>query len=225
MEAATTRGVATEAESTAAVPLSPELVLVSPELREQALRELVLPHERNGVKRHSDLLHLARDRDELERSHPAPEPRLLRVAGVAVVRVAAFSVVFVLAVAGAAFGLTMAPDRTQPRLAVPADQSDARRAWRSTRQIKPSSLQRASPAIGTAVVHAGVSRQIVWDLDTLAVGSTLRLSKLKAAPLLAGRAVPLKLRASYISCGKRRWIAAGAGFALSCVLERTNPKR
>jgi hypothetical protein len=221
---AATRGPAQDAETTSG-PMSPELVLVSPQLRERALRELVLPHERNGVKGHSDLLDLVRDRDELEHTPPALEPPLLRVAGAAVVRVAAFSVVFVLAVAGAALGLTMAPDRTRPTLAVTADQSEGRRAWRSTRQIKPSSLQRAAPAIGTAVVHAGVPRQIVWDLDALAVGSTLRLSKRKAAPLLPGRAVPLKLRSSYISCGKRRWIAARADFALSCVLERPDPGR
>jgi hypothetical protein len=221
---AVTRVPAQDAENTFG-PWSPELVLVTPELRERALREHVLPHERNGVKRHSDLLYLVRDRDELEDTPPAPEPPLLRVAGVAAVRVAAYSVVFVLAVAGAALGLTMAPDRSHPTLVVTADQSAEQRAWRSTRQIKPSPLQSAAPAIGTAVVHAGVPRQIVWDLDALAVGSTLRLSKLKAAPLLPGRAVPLKLGSSFISCGKRRWIAAGAGFALSCVLERPDPGR
>jgi hypothetical protein len=229
MEAAMSRGLATEAESTAAVPLSPELVLVSPELRERALRELELPRERNGVKPHSDLLYLARERHESEHRHPAPEAPLLRVAGAAVVRVAALSVVFVLAVAGAAFGLTIAPDGTEPRLALPLSRSEGGepvgRAWRSTGEIKPSSFHSTSAAIGTAVVDAGVSRQIVWDLEALAVGSTLRLSKQKRAPLLPGRAVPLKLGSGYISCGPQRWIAAGADFALSCVQERPNRGR
>src|SRR5918992_2505760 len=50
MQQATTSGAATEAEQTVGEPRSPELVLVSPDLRERELRELTFPSESNGVK-------------------------------------------------------------------------------------------------------------------------------------------------------------------------------
>jgi hypothetical protein len=275
------RGAATEAETNIG-PLSPELVLVSPELREPALRELDLRHQRNGVKPHSDLLDLARaradDHDDVEHGRPTPEPTLLLVAGAAAVRAAVLAAVFVAAVAGAAFGLTIAPGETEPRLAMPANQDEAgrpvERAWRSRPEPRPARLQPAGRGIGTATVLEDMSRlserpagltshgQLVWNLDALvrdvfgnqpvcllagnqlssgacsaspqsrtayrttfigAEGSSLGLSKKQTAPLLQGRAIPLKLGASYISCGRQRWIAAGANFALSCARER--PKR
>jgi hypothetical protein len=225
---------ATQAEQTFGVPLSPELVLVSPELRELALRELALPHERNGVKPQSDLLNLARSRAV----EPHPAPSLVRVAGAATVRAAVFAAVFVTAVAGVALGLTLAPGETEPRLAPPDTGPETpppvERAWRPPGQARPARVQPASRGIGTAAVHDSVSRpssspagltrdrQPVWSLDALAraTGSELSLSKRKQPPLLRDRAVPLRLRESYISCGRQRWIAVGARWMLSCEQER-----
>jgi hypothetical protein len=81
-------GLATEPDQTVGLPLSPELVLISPELREFALREVRLPYERNGVKPQLDLLDLARDRaqDGPARAEAALEPPFLRAAAVAAVR-------------------------------------------------------------------------------------------------------------------------------------------
>lgn len=181
-------------------PLSPELVLVSPELRELALRELDLPYQPNGAKphAHADLLNLARNRDvdrELESGRPAEEPPLLRVAGAAAVRAAVLAALFVVAVAGAAFGLTVADGKTEPKLAMPENRSEARqpvqRAWRSAPEPRPDPLHPASRGIGTAAVYGGSSLerrsapatarsrrsrspvgltshgQLVWNLDAL----------------------------------------------------------
>lgn len=161
---------ATEVEKTAGEPLSPELVLVSPDLRERALRELTFPHERNGTGPPAvHLLELAREQPE-ERDHV--EVSLLRTAGDVVLHVAGIAVLFVLVVAGAAFGLTIAPGETEPRFAT-----------------SPAPSRPSSPAIGTAAVSGSVSvderaggvdrwrrsfplrlttyGQLVWNLDAL----------------------------------------------------------
>jgi hypothetical protein len=227
MEAAMTWAAATEAERTAGEPLSPELVLVSPDLRERALRELTFPHERNGAGPPAvRLLELARDHhpqtdDEVEVS-------LLRAAGDALLHVAALGVVLVLVVAGMAFGLTIGPEEPRPELA-----------------SRPA-LHPASPGIGTAVAGGDVSveRQpgrapdrwrrspgpigltregqlVVIGAD----GSSFRLSRRSTAPSLRAHAVPLRLRDGYISCGRHRWVAAGANGALSCERETARPGR
>jgi hypothetical protein len=167
-------GAATEAEQTLDEPLSPELVLVSPDLRERALRELKLPRESHGVKpqplapvRLSDFI-----RDDAQA--PDEDVSILRATGDAVVHVAAFAAVFLLVVAGAAFGLTIAPGEIEPKLA--------------SRGAAPHP---APPGIGTAVVRSDVSPerqpgrahdpgrqspsrvgltaqgQLVWNLDAL----------------------------------------------------------
>jgi hypothetical protein len=163
---------ATEAVKTSDVPLSPELVLVSPDLRERALRELTLPRERNGTKPHP--LRLGELSRLLAEEPEEADVSLLRVAGDAIVHVALLAVLFVLVVAGAAFGLTIAPGETEPELATRAP-----------------SVRAAAPEIGTAVVQGGVSierqpgraddpwrhspgpvgltphGQLVWNLDAL----------------------------------------------------------
>jgi hypothetical protein len=267
MEAAMTRGVATEAEKTVEVPLSPELVLVSPDLRERALRELTVPHEGNGTKPHPlRLLDFAR----LYSEEPQEvEVSLLRAAGDAIVHVAVLAALFVMVVTGAAFALTIAPGETEPELAK-----------------RPPSPRSAAPGIGTAVVQSDVSverqpgraldpwrhspgpvglttqGQLVWNLDALvrdvfgsrgacvlwapnqlslvpcsavpggavyrttftgADGSGFRLSNRSTPPALRGHAVPLKVRTSYVSCGRGRWVAATGGRALSCERERSRP--
>jgi hypothetical protein len=270
MEPAMTWGVATEAETTVEVPLSPELVLVSPDLRERALRELTLPHESNGTRPHPLLL---RDFARLHAAEPEEiEVSLLRGAGEAIVQVAVFAALFVLVVAGAAFGLTIAPGETEPELA-----------------SRPASLRPDAPGIGTAAVHGDVSverqqgrvrdpwrhspgpiglttqGQLVWNLDALVrdvfgsrpacllyapnqlsvvacsaspPGGTayrttftgvdrsgFRLSNRSTPPTLRAYAVPLKLRTSYLSCGRGRWVAATANRALSCERELSRPER
>jgi hypothetical protein len=170
MEAAMTWEAATEAEKVDE-PLSPELVLVSPDLRERALAELTLPHERNGARQPAlRLLQLARDEPE-ERDDV--EVSLLRTARDAVLHVGALAVLLVLVIAGAAFGLTIAPGETEPRFAPP-----------------PVTPQPTSPAIATAAVSPRLSvaarpggtvdswrrnppvrlttyGQLVWNLDAL----------------------------------------------------------
>jgi hypothetical protein len=138
MEAAMTLRAATEVEMTAGEPLSPELVLVSPDLRERALRELTLPHERSGTGPPAvRLVELAREEPE-ERDDV--EVSLLRTAGEAARHVAALAVVFVLFVAGAAFGLTIAPGEAEPRFAT-----------------SPAPMRPGSPAIGTPAVSGDVT--------------------------------------------------------------------
>jgi hypothetical protein len=264
-----TGGVATEAEKTNDVPLSPELVLVSPDLRERALRELTLPHESNGAKPHPFRL-LDFPRVHVEEPEDM-DVSLLRTAGDAIVHVALLAALFVLVVAGAAFGLTIAPGETEPELAK-----------------RPAPLPSAAPVIGTAVVQGDVSverqpgrahdpwrpspgpvglttqGQLVWNLDALvrdvfgsratcllpatnqlsvvacsasppggtayrttfagAEGSGFRLSNRSRPPALRAPAVPLKLRTSYVSCGRERWIAATAIRALSCERELSRPE-
>lgn len=133
-----TRGAATEVETTAGEALSPELVLVSPDLRERALRELTLPHERNAAGRPAVRLpELARDHAE---DPDDVEVSLLRATGDAVLHVAVLAALFVLVVAGAAFGLTVAPGEPEPRFA-----------------NRPAPPHPISPAIGTAAVQGDVS--------------------------------------------------------------------
>jgi hypothetical protein len=219
-------------------------VLVSPELRELALREISLPHERNGLKPQLDLLELARERpreeDQGEHAGPARERPFLYAAAAAVLRSAVVAASFVVVVAAAAFGLTIAPPEKAPRLAPPVGQSEARqplepveRAWRSAPEPKPPSPAAAPRGIGTAALHGraepaqttGVAPRglLIRNLDALAAGSELRLRKQQTPPILRGGAVPLKLRASYISCGRKRWIAAGRDWALKC--EQELPRR
>jgi hypothetical protein len=238
-------GLSTEPDETLGLPLSPELVLVSPELRELALREISLPHERNGVKPQLDLLDLARERapaeDEGEDAGPARERPFLYAAAAAVLRSAVVAASFVVVVAAAAFGLTIAPSETAPRLAPPVNQTEARqplepaeRAWRSTPEPKSPSPGAAPRGIGTAALHGRPERAqrttgptprglLIRNLKALAEGSQLRLRKQRTPPLLRRGAVPLKLRANYISCGRKRWIAAGRDSALTC--EQELPKR
>ena len=204
---AATRGPAQDAETTFG-PWSPELVLVSPELREPALRALELPHERNGVTPSSS------ERVGDESGAPAREPSILRAAAVATVRAAALAAALVMAVAAAAFGLTVAPDGTEPRL-TPRVQSETQPAS-SAPLVQP-----VTPSIGTAVASphpnaAALSRPTV---------DRLRLVGRKRAPPLGGRAAALKVGASYISCGGGRWIAAGADGTLSCQRERQKRRR
>jgi hypothetical protein len=235
MELAPT-GFLTEPDATVGLPLSPELVLVSPELRELALREIRLPHERNGVKPQLDLLDLARDRaqDGAAGAEVPLEPPFLRAAAVAAVRSAVVAASFIVVVAAAAFGLTIAPPEAEPRLAGPVDGSEPRppaeRAWRSAPEPKPPSRGAAPRGIGTAALHGRPERTqrpttltprglLIRNLNELAEGSQLRLSKRRTPPVLRGGAVPLKLRANYISCGRKRWIAAGRDWALTCEQE------
>jgi hypothetical protein len=162
-----TLGAATDSETTAPDPLSPELVLVSPDLRERALRELAHPHEPNGARPPAlRLVELARDQadepDDVEVS-------LLRAASDAIRHVAVLAVLFVLVVAGAATGLTLAPGEPAPRLAT-----------------GPAPPRPVSPAIGTAAFSGGgrtvhgvdhwrrslpvrltTYGQLVWNLDAL----------------------------------------------------------
>jgi hypothetical protein len=204
---------ATEVEKTAGEPLSPELVLVSPDLRERALRELTFPREGNGTGSPAvRLLELAREQPE-ERDYV--EVSLLRTAGDVALHVAGIAVLFVLVVAGAAFGLTIAPGETEPRFAT-----------------SPTPPRPSSPAIGTAAVSGSVSvderaggvdrwrrsfpprlttyGQLVWNLTA-------------TAPRLRGRALPLSLGGKYGSCGPHRWVAATANRAFSCTWERPKP--
>lgn len=165
-----TWGAATDEEKKTGEPLSPELVLVSPDLRERALAELTLPHERNGARQPAlRLLELAREEPE-ERD---VEVSLLRTARDAVLHVAGMAVLLVLVIAGTAFGLTIAPRETEPRFA--------------TTLAAP---QPTSPSIATAAVSGhvpGSARpggtldswrrsppvrlttygQLVWNLDAL----------------------------------------------------------
>jgi hypothetical protein len=204
---AATRGAAEDAETTFG-PWSPELVLVSPELRESALRALALPHERNGVI--PSPLKPAEDRSgALER-----EPSILRAAAVAAIRTAVLSGALVMAVAAAAFGLTVAPDGTEPKLAP-----------RFPGEAQPESfapvVQPVTPSIGTAVATHE-------PIPTTSRGPTvdrLRLVRMKRAPTLRRRAAALKVGASYVSCGGERWIAAAADGTLSCRRERQKPRR
>lgn len=160
-----TNVAAAEAE-TYSGPFSPELVLVTPELRELALQKLVLPGEPNGVKAHSDLLRLARERDDLNREREAKEPSLLRVAADAALRTSVMAVAFLLAVGGTSFGLTIAADGDQPRLVTAA---------------KPPARFAVSPAVGTAAVYLPVLRsndRAAGSRDHWRAGSLeLRLSK------------------------------------------------
>jgi hypothetical protein len=241
MQAAST-GLPTEPEHIDRLPLSPELVLVSPDLRELALREISLPHERNGVKPQLDLLELARERpreeDEGEHAGPARERPFLYAAAAAVLRSAVVAASFVVVVAAAAFGLTIAPPEKAPRLAPPVTQTEAglpaERAWRSAPEPKPPSPGAAPRGIGTAALHGRPERAqrtvdvtprglLIRNLNALAEGSQLRLSKRRTPPVLRGGAVPLKLGANYISCGRKSWIAAGRDWALAC--EQELPKR
>jgi hypothetical protein len=160
-------GAATDAESTAGEPLSPELVLVSPDLRERALRELAYPQEPNEAR--PPALRLV----ELASDHPDEpddiEVSLLRTAADAIRHVAVLAVLFVLVVAAAATALTFAPGEPAPRFAT-----------------GPAPPRPVSPAIGTAAISAGgrtahsVDRwrrslpvrlttygQLVWNLDAL----------------------------------------------------------
>jgi hypothetical protein len=219
MEAAMTWAAATDAEETAREPLSPELVLVSPDLRERALRELTFPHERNRARPPQlRVLELARDHPEDPEEEQAS---LLRAAGAAVLNFTAVAVLLVLIVAGTAVGLTVVGGQAEPELA-----------------SRPAAVPPASQGIGSAVVDDAAvvepqpgrapdrwrrSPGPVWNLDALvrdAFGSRpLRLIERTSAPRLRALAVPLMLRESYISCGEKRWVAAEDG-ALSCVRER-----
>lgn len=170
---ATMRGAGTEAEQTVE-PLSPELVLVSPDLRERALRELALPRESNEVKPHPVAPLRVSDFIRDDAQEPDEDVSILRATGDAVVHVAVFAALFLLVVAGAAFGLTIAPGEIEPELA-------SRRA----------PAHPAPPGIGSAVVQSDVSverqpglarspgrqspspvgltaqGQLVWNLDAL----------------------------------------------------------
>lgn len=130
--------VAAAEAATYSGPFSPELVLVTPELRELALQKVGLPGERNGNMAHSDLLRLARERDDLDRVRETREPSLLRVAADAALRTSVMAIAFLLAVGGTSFGLTIAADDDQPRLVTPA---------------KPPARSPVSPAVGTAAVY------------------------------------------------------------------------
>jgi hypothetical protein len=238
-------GLATEPDETVGLPLSPELVLVSPELREFALREVRLPYERNGVKPQLDLLDLARDRadDGAERVEAPVEPPFLRAAAVAAVRSAVVAASFIVVVAAAAFGLTIAPPQAEPRLAGPVDGSEPRppgeRAWRSAPEPKAAPPAPAAQGIGSAALHGGAppaprsglgtvhlgDPPLVGNLGALAGESQLRLRKRRTAPVMQRGAVPVTLRGSYISCGRQRWIAAGSNWTLSCERERPNQRR
>jgi hypothetical protein len=244
MEPAAT-GLATHAENADQLPLSPELVLVCPELRELALREVPLPYERNGVKPQLDLLDLARARAAREgpeqRPQP-PEPAFVRAAAVAVVRAAVVAVAFVAVVAAAAVGLTIAPPQTEPRLAPPPNQTEPRRPvernWRSAPEPKPAPTAPASQGIGAPALQRGVAKDpaqapggirlgyppVAWNLRVL-TDAPLRLSRKRTPPVLRGGARPLMLGASFISCGRGRWIAAGANWAVSCQPERPTRSR
>jgi hypothetical protein len=171
MEAAMTWGAATEAEQAAGEPLSPELVLVSPDLRERALRELACADERDwATPRVLRLVVSAQDRSD---EPDDDEVSLLRTAGDSLLHVAVLAALFVLVVSGVATALTIAPGEPAPRFAT-----------------GPAPPRPVSPAIGTAAVSAGVPGggrparsvdrwrrnlpvrltthgQLVWDLDAL----------------------------------------------------------
>jgi hypothetical protein len=151
MQPAATPGLATEAENTAGEPLSPELVLVSPELREVALRELTISQRLNGAKPPPDRLSaFARARaghgDEADREDPVSEPPILQAAAAATVRAAAMAAIFVLAVAGAVFGLTIAANERGPEV---------------MRSAKPTAVPQLveGRGIGSAAACGGVSNE------------------------------------------------------------------
>src|ERR671915_11033 len=138
---ATMSRAATEAEQRLGEPLSPELVLVSPELRERALRELTTPSESDGVKPHPLAPLRLTDFVLDDAEHPDGDVSLLRATGDAVAHVAVFAVLFLLVVAGAAFALTIAPGEIEPELA--------------SRRAAPH----PAPGIGTAVVQSDFSAE------------------------------------------------------------------
>jgi hypothetical protein len=189
-----------------AVPLSPELVLVSPELRELALRQLDLPYERNG----------GTTRPRAARAEAVDEPSFLRVTALAAVRSAALAGALFGSVAAAAVGLTVAPDETEPRLAedVTTSSPPLGRPWRAP----------PKQGIGQAADSSLPLREapLAWSLEALPrpSGSVLSPKRRNDAPVLRGDAVPLLVRSTYISCGPRRWIATGANWTLFCAPEQ-----
>jgi hypothetical protein len=167
MEAAMTWGAATESEQTAGEPLSPELVLVSPDLRERALRELTFPHERKAAT--PPALRLVESPQDQPDEPGDDHVSLLQAAGDSLLHVTVLAVLFVLVVAGVATALTLAPGEPAPRFA-----------------NGPAAPRPVSPEIGTAAVSSdartahGVDRwrrsgpvrlttygQLVWNLDAL----------------------------------------------------------
>jgi hypothetical protein len=165
-------------------PLSPELVLVSPELRELALRELTATPVANGSAFPSGRPPPA----ATAAGHtPATTGMLLRGLARTIFRVTAFVAVTVALVAGAASVLTIAGGRSGPQLANRTEQpKPIRREWRSPGRAAPKSPPQVigtadhdgpavSPQSATDPAADGRNQplgltsygRLVWNLDAL----------------------------------------------------------
>jgi hypothetical protein len=171
-----------ELEQPGKAPLSPELVLVSPELRELALRELTATPAANGSAFPSRRPPPA----ATAAGHtPATTGTLLRGLARTTFRVTAFVAVTLALVVGAASVLTIAGGRSGPQLANRTEQPEPiRRKLRSPSRAVPKSTRQAigtadGPALGpqSAPDAAAVGRnqplgltsygRLVWNLDAL----------------------------------------------------------
>jgi hypothetical protein len=274
---------ATDSAQRSETLLSPELVLVSPELREFALGQLPDQAGRNGTGRPET----APSESYGDEAGADQRDGLLRALGLAVLRSTALAAAFIAVIGGAAGVITISGGPNAPELASERKRLDPRE--RQLRSLADEPTRPPLPktqGIGRTVVHGAPSAErprppaaatspsaprrltsygrLVWNLDALvrdrfgsgpvclsfslnalspaacaepphdrtlyratfaASKSDFRLRRLKAAPLLRTRVVPLKAGTGYISCGQNRWLAAGANWVLLCEEARPPRKR
>jgi hypothetical protein len=162
-----------EREQPYEAPLSPELVLVSPELRELALRELTAAPASNGStsppSRPPQEEPIAGDTLETTGSW-------LRGLARGVLHAAAFAAVSLALIAGAASVLTLAGGQNGPELADRAHEPERiRREWRSPDRAAPPRPKSPLQGIGAAAVH---DRRTVGPKKPLRAAAGSRLGPL-----------------------------------------------